>query len=96
MPDITFIPPPANYFSHPPLSSADVRSQAMWFFFTTSPVWLRSNMLGPAGRRPVLVTFAHNLQMTALKLDRKHNRIGCRYNPGKGKQITYTYAYIKF
>lgn len=53
-------------------------------------------MLGPAGRRPVLVTFAHNLQMTALKLDRKHNRIGCRYNPGKGKQITYTYAYIKF
>lgn len=63
------------------------------FGFTRSPQRLQSNTLGPAGWRPALVTFAHNLQMTALKPAHKHSSVACWYNPGKGKQITY--AYIK-
>lgn len=43
----------------------------------------------------MLITFAHNLQMTALKLDHKHGSIACWYNPGKRKQITDAYANIK-
>lgn len=80
------------------LSLADVHSQASLNAssgFTRSPQWLQSNMHGPAGRRPMLITFRHNFQMTALKLDCKHGSIACWYNPGKSKQITYTYAYIK-
>lgn len=90
MPDAGHISPWANSFllmsTAGPVSKI---SEYMRYYEMSTVITI---MHGPAGRRPCIL--AHNLQMTALKLDHKHSNIASWYNPGKGKQITYTYAHM--
>lgn len=48
-------------------------------------------MHDPSGWWPVPLSFAYNLQMTDLKLHRKHSSIAW-YHPDKVKLITCTYC----